>query len=146
MLAMRSCAGPPQASGSRIFSSGSVLAQKLLFANSTSGDLSRFLSAYFDTGVGAKGEAGSYRRIAEAVEVTPSRVLFISDVSEELDAARESGMQTLALRAPAGADPAVEHCTGSSKTSAASPRIRDCARRLLSSIMRAQLRIPEERR
>ena len=63
-----------------IFSSGSVLAQKLLFANSTSGDLSRFLSAYFDTGVGAKGEAGSYRRIAEAVEVTPSRVLFISDV------------------------------------------------------------------
>ncbi len=93
-----------------IFSSGSVLAQKLLFANSTSGDLSRFLSAYFDTGVGAKGEAGSYRRIAEAVEVTPSRVLFISDVIKELDAAREAGMQTLlCVRPPAQSPPSSTH-------------------------------------
>jgi enolase-phosphatase E1 len=93
-----------------IFSSGSVLAQKLLFANATSGDLSRFLSAYFDTGVGAKGEAGSYRRIAEAVEVTPSRVLFISDVSQELDAARESGIQTLlCVRPPAHSPPSSTH-------------------------------------
>lgn len=93
-----------------IFSSGSVLAQKLLFANSTAGDLSRFLCCHFDTGVGAKGEAGSYRRIVEALEVTPSRVLFISDVITELDAAREAGLQTLlCVRPPAQAPSASRH-------------------------------------
>ena len=93
-----------------IFSSGSVLAQKLLFANSTAGDLSRFLSSHFDTGVGAKGEAGSYRRIVEALQVLPSRVLFISDVISELDAAREAGVRTLlAVRPPAQAPPSCTH-------------------------------------
>jgi enolase-phosphatase E1 len=93
-----------------IFSSGSVLAQQLLFANSTSGDLSRFLSAYFDTGVGAKGEAGSYRRIGEALKVTPSHVLFVSDVIKELDAAREAGIQTLlCVRPPAQSPPSSAH-------------------------------------
>jgi enolase-phosphatase E1 len=93
-----------------IFSSGSVLAQQLLFANSAAGDLSRFLSSHFDTGVGAKGEAGSYRRIVEALEVTPSRVLFISDLVRELDAAREAGIQTLlCVRPPAQAPPSSTH-------------------------------------
>lgn len=92
------------AGGARIgiFSSGSVLAQKLLFANSTAGDLSPFLSGYFDTGVGAKGEAGSYRRIVEALDVVPSHVLFVSDVVTELDAARNAGLRTLlCVRRPA---------------------------------------------
>ena len=85
-----------------IYSSGSVLAQRLLFANSTAGDLSRFLSGYFDTAVGAKAEAVSYRRIVEALDRAPSRVLFVSDVAAELDAAREAGLQTvLAVRPPA---------------------------------------------
>ena len=85
-----------------IYSSGSVLAQKLLFANSTAGDLSRFLSGYFDTAVGAKKEAVSYRRIVEALDRAAARVLFVSDVNAELDAAREAGLQTvLAVRPPA---------------------------------------------
>jgi enolase-phosphatase E1 len=93
-----------------IFSSGSMLAQKLLFANSTAGDLSVFLCGYFDTAVGAKGEAGSYRRIVLALDVAPSRVLFISDVIKELDAAREAGVQTLlAVRPPAHAPSASTH-------------------------------------
>jgi enolase-phosphatase E1 len=85
-----------------IFSSGSVLAQQLLFANSTAGDLSRFLSCHFDTRVGAKGEAGSYRRIVETLRVAPARILFVSDVVKELDAAREAGLRTLlCVRPPA---------------------------------------------
>jgi enolase-phosphatase E1 len=85
-----------------IFSSGSVLAQQLLFANSTAGDLSRFLSCHFDTGVGAKGEAGSYRRIVETLGVAAARILFVSDVVKELDAAREAGLRTLlCVRPPA---------------------------------------------
>jgi enolase-phosphatase E1 len=84
-----------------IFSSGSVLAQQLLFAHSTAGDLSTFLSGYFDTRVGPKGDAASYRRIVEALAVTPARVLFVSDVVAELDAAREAGLETrLCVRPP----------------------------------------------
>ena len=87
-----------------IFSSGSVLAQQLLFANSTAGDLSRFLSCHFDTGVGAKGEPGSYRRIVETIGGAAARILFVSDVAKELDAAREAGLRTLlCVRPPASA-------------------------------------------
>lgn len=78
-----------------IFSSGSVLAQQLLFAHTEAGDLTRFIDNYFDTNVGKKGEAESYRRIAEALRLRPDEVLFISDVVAELDAATEAGMQTL---------------------------------------------------
>jgi enolase-phosphatase E1 len=85
-----------------IFSSGSVLAQQLLFAHSTAGDLSLFLSSYFDTRVGAKTEADSYSRIATALAVPPASVLFVSDVAGELDAARAAGLQTrLCVRPPA---------------------------------------------
>lgn len=77
-----------------IFSSGSVLAQKLLFAHTTAGDLTGYLSAYFDTTSGAKSEAESYRKIARELEVPPPEILFLSDVATELDAARQAGMQT----------------------------------------------------
>lgn len=88
-----------------IFSSGSVLAQQLLFANSTAGDLSRFLSCHFDTGVGAKGEAGSYRRIVETLGVAAARILFVSDVVKELDAARKAGLRTLLCVRPTASAP-----------------------------------------
>ena len=77
-----------------IFSSGSVLAQQLLFAHTEAGDLTKFIDNYFDTSVGKKGEADSYRRIAEALSLPANEVLFISDVTAELDAATEAGMQT----------------------------------------------------
>jgi enolase-phosphatase E1 len=78
-----------------IYSSGSVLAQKLLFSHTEAGDLTRFIRDYFDTNTGAKREAGSYRRIAASLNCAPSAILFISDVTAELDAAREAGLQTL---------------------------------------------------
>jgi enolase-phosphatase E1 len=95
-----------------IFSSGSVLAQQLLFAHSTAGDLTGFIQAYFDTTTGAKREAESYRRIAASLQSQPSEVLFISDVVAELDAAWLAGMQTaLCVRAepspPPGAHPVI---------------------------------------
>jgi enolase-phosphatase E1 len=77
-----------------IFSSGSVLAQKLLFSRSDAGDLTPFLRAYFDTTTGAKGDAESYRKIARALGREPAAVLFLSDVTAELDAARAAGMAT----------------------------------------------------
>ena len=78
-----------------IFSSGSVLAQQLLFAHTEAGDLTGFISEYFDTNVGKKGDPKSYRKIAETLNVRPDEVLFVSDIVAELDAAKEAGMQTL---------------------------------------------------
>lgn len=80
-----------------VYSSGSVEAQKLIFGHTEYGDLTPLFSAYFDTRVGAKREADSYRTIARRIGVPAGEVLFLSDVGEELDAAREAGMQTLQL-------------------------------------------------
>jgi len=80
-----------------VFSSGSVAAQKLLFGYSDAGDLSSLFSAFFDTEVGHKRDPESYRRIAAALGQAPREVLFLSDIVEELDAAREAGMRTLLL-------------------------------------------------
>jgi len=78
-----------------IFSSGSVLAQQLLFAHTEAGDLTRFIDNYFDTKVGKKGEAKSYGQVAAALDLPPNEIIFISDVVAELEAANESGMRTL---------------------------------------------------
>ena len=86
-----------------IFSSGSVLAQKLLFAHTEAGDLTRFIDDYFDTNVGKKGEADSYRRIAEKIKLPAREILFISDVIDELNAAHDTGMKTLLSVRPGNA-------------------------------------------
>lgn len=78
-----------------IFSSGSILAQKLLFAHTEAGDLTKFLNCYFDTTTGPKSAAASYRVIATTLHRAPAEVLFISDIIAELDAARAAGMKTL---------------------------------------------------
>ncbi len=84
-----------------IFSSGSVLAQKLLFSHSDHGDLTPFLSGHFDTTTGPKADAVSYRLIAAALGKPPSAGLFVSDVVTELDAARAAGFATaLIVRTP----------------------------------------------
>ncbi len=76
-----------------IFSSGSVLAQKLLFTHSTAGDLTPYIWNHFDTTVGSKKEAHSYGQIALALELKPSEILFVSDVVAELDAAAHGDME-----------------------------------------------------
>lgn len=82
-----------------IFSSGSVLAQQLLFAHTEAGDLTPFINHYFDTTIGKKGETESYRRIAETLSLSASEMLFVSDVVTELAAARDAGMKVvLSLR------------------------------------------------
>lgn len=78
-----------------IYSSGSALAQRLLFAHTIMGDLTGFIESYFDTMVGAKRETESYRRIAESLALAPEEMVFISDVDAELSAAHETGIQTV---------------------------------------------------
>lgn len=78
-----------------VYSSGSVPAQKLFFGHSDAGDLSGLFGHWFDTEVGHKREADSYREIARRLERAPGAIVFLSDVVEELDAAREAGMRTV---------------------------------------------------
>ena len=78
-----------------IYSSGSVLAQRLLFANTEAGDLTGFIGGYFDTKIGAKKDPESYRRIAGELKLQPHAILFVSDVTGELDSAASAGFETL---------------------------------------------------
>ncbi len=83
-----------------IYSSGSIAAQQLFFRFSEAGDLTPLFSGHFDTTSGGKRETDSYHRIAGAIGREPRRLLFLSDVVEELDAAREAGFQTCWLQRP----------------------------------------------
>lgn len=78
-----------------IYSSGSVNAQKLLFRFSEFGDLTAYISGYFDTAIGNKKEASSYLKIVTQIGFLPQEVLFISDLVAELKAAQIAGLSTL---------------------------------------------------
>lgn len=80
-----------------VYSSGSVQAQKLIFGCAEVGDLTPLFSGYFDTGSGHKREMDSYVRIAASIGLSAGEILFLSDVVEELDAARQAGMHTCGL-------------------------------------------------
>lgn len=80
-----------------VFSSGSVQAQRDLFSHSIFGDLSHLFSGNFDTQVGTKTERESYEKIGRAMNRDPREVLFLSDVTAELDAAKAAGFKTVLL-------------------------------------------------
>jgi enolase-phosphatase E1 len=80
-----------------VFSSGSVAAQKLIFGHSVAGDLTPLFSGYFDTVTGAKREAASYAYIADAIGLPAADILFLSDTSAEISAARAAGMRAMLI-------------------------------------------------
>jgi 2,3-diketo-5-methylthio-1-phosphopentane phosphatase len=86
-----------------IYSSGSELAQRRLFGSTRHGDLTLQIAGFFDTAVGPKKIANSYLRIAEALDSKPAEVLFVSDVTAELTAAREAGCDTRLCMRPGNA-------------------------------------------
>jgi enolase-phosphatase E1 len=77
-----------------IYSSGSVLAQQLLFRTVASGDLTTHIAAFFDTQMGTKTVAESYRKIATSLGGKPEEFLFVSDAAKEIEAASSSGMHS----------------------------------------------------
>jgi enolase-phosphatase E1 len=80
-----------------VYSSGSVPAQRLFFGHSDAGDLTALFSGWFDTEMGGKRDAQSYRNIVESIRIPAGEIVFLSDVVEELDAAREAGLQTVLI-------------------------------------------------
>lgn len=100
------------ASGRRlgVYSSGSVAAQRLLFGHSDAGDLSGLFGFWFDTTTGGKRDAASYRAIAAAMGLEAGAILFLSDVTAELDAAAAAGLRSCQLvRAQDGTQPGTAH-------------------------------------
>jgi enolase-phosphatase E1 len=92
-----------------VYSSGSVYAQKLLFGHTEYGDLTPLFSGYFDTHIGGKKEQQSYDNIAGQLAIPANQLLFLSDIKEELDAAKAAGFQTIWLVRDSAPDPQAEH-------------------------------------
>ena len=97
-----------------VYSSGSVYAQKLLFSHTEYGDLTPLFSGYFDTHIGGKKEQESYCKIAKQLDISADQLLFLSDVKEELDAARKAGFKTIWLTRDSTPDSQAEHLQVSS--------------------------------
>lgn len=87
----------------RIYSSGSVQAQKLFFGHTVAGDLLPRFRGHYDTTTGPKKEADSFRQIAGAFSLPPAEILFLSDIVGELDAARTAGLRTAHVVRPGNA-------------------------------------------
>ena len=92
-----------------VYSSGSVYAQKLLFGHTECGDLNKLFTGYFDTRIGGKMEADSYRNILKTIGCDGNEILFLSDIEKELDAAREAGMHTIWLVRDRETDKSASH-------------------------------------
>ena len=90
-----------------IYSSGSVLAQQLLFRTVCSGDLTPHISGFFDTRVGSKNEAESYRNIADSLGRATREFLFVSDATKEIEAAKAAGMAAILCDRSASSGPGV---------------------------------------
>jgi enolase-phosphatase E1 len=88
-----------------IYSSGSVLAQRLIFGHTAAGDLTPQISQFFDASIGPKRSADSYRQIASELHREPNELLFLSDVHAELSAARAAGFQTILCVRPGNPEP-----------------------------------------
>ncbi len=92
-----------------IYSSGSVHAQKLLFTHTEYGDLTPLFSGYFDTHIGGKKDQESYHKIAQQIGIPANQLLFLSDIKEELDAAKAAGFKTVWLTRDSTPDPQAVH-------------------------------------
>jgi enolase-phosphatase E1 len=88
-----------------IYSSGSVLAQRLIFGHTPAGDLTPQISQFFDATIGPKRSSDSYRYIASELHLAPNELLFLSDVHAELAAARAAGFKTLLCARPGNPEP-----------------------------------------
>lgn len=91
----------------RIYSSGSVLAQKMFFGHSEAGDLLPLISGHYDTTSGPKREPESYLRVATDWGLPPEGIVFLSDIVAELRAAQNAGLRGVLVVRPgnAPADP-----------------------------------------
>ncbi|MFO1062770.1 MAG: acireductone synthase [Pirellulales bacterium] len=88
----------------RIYSSGSIAAQKLFFGHvADEGNCLSLFTGHYDTTIGGKRETDSYARIAADWKIPASDILFVSDLAPELTAADTAGFQTATSVRPGNA-------------------------------------------
>jgi enolase-phosphatase E1 len=88
----------------RIYSSGSIAAQKLFFGHIDGlGNCLDLFTGHYDTTIGSKREAASYQRVAQDWGFSPGEIIFVSDVAGELVAATDAGLQAIASVRPGNA-------------------------------------------
>jgi enolase-phosphatase E1 len=83
-----------------IYSSGSLLAQKLLFGFSEEGDMLPYFVKHYDTVFpGSKLESSSYVKIATEIfkETENLNILFLTDNVKEAEAANQVGIHTVVV-------------------------------------------------
>lgn len=81
-----------------IYSSGSVLAQKLIFGHLPEGSILDLIDGHFDTHIGGKKVSGSYVTIARELNLEPAQIRFLTDIAEEAEAASHAGMSARIIR------------------------------------------------
>lgn len=101
-----------------VYSSGSVHAQQLFFQHTSAGDVRGWFAAHHDTSTGSKLDPASYVAIARGLEREPRALLFLSDSSAELEAARAAGVETCWIQRGSAAPPLANGAV----SSAAHPR------------------------
>jgi len=88
-----------------VYSSGSVASQQLLFSHTHHGDLTPLFSGHFDTTIGSKLDAASYRAIAASIALPAGAILFLSDHPGEIVAAAAAGMRAILVQRGAAPPP-----------------------------------------
>ncbi len=79
-------------------------------AHAQAGDLRPYLHGFFDTTVGTKQQASSYKQIALTLGVdSPSQLLFATDVLGEAQAARAAGWKAVLVVRPGNAELPADH-------------------------------------
>jgi methylthioribulose 1-phosphate dehydratase / enolase-phosphatase E1 len=74
------------------------------------GDLRPYLMGFFDTTVGGKKEAASYKDIASSLAVdSPDEILFATDIVEEAQAAKAAGWRSVLMTRPGNKELPAEH-------------------------------------
>ena len=93
----------------RIYSSGSIAAQKLFFGHTVVGNMLHLFQGHYDTTTGPKKEVESYCAITKDFGLPPAEILFLSDVLAELKAAHAAGLQTCLCKRPGNAEVEAGH-------------------------------------
>lgn len=83
-----------------VYSSGSEPAQKLIYGHTAQGDVTPLFTRFFDLRVGGKKEATSYVALLQEAGWKAADVLFLSDVTAELDAAAQAGLHVCQIVRP----------------------------------------------
>jgi enolase-phosphatase E1 len=87
----------------RIYSSGSIAAQKLFFGHTEFGNLLYLFTDHYDTTIGGKKDMTSYQQVAGRFSLDAQQIVFVSDIEAEIDAAHLAGMQVIASCRPGNA-------------------------------------------